>query len=90
MAFARERIHRTKRRAREEAVTVIGYMNIDEQVEADFARARRKATLRRLATRLRRNPTSGQLPCFEETRRKPGAVGGQQGGRGGPASHGNG
>jgi hypothetical protein len=62
-------------------VAMIGYMSIDEQVDADFARARRKAALRRLVTRLRRNPTSGRLPCFEEDRRKLGAVGGVRLGR---------
>jgi len=60
---------------------VIGHMSIEEQVDADFARARRKATLRRLATRLRREPTSGRLSCFEEVRRKLGAVGGLSLGR---------
>jgi hypothetical protein len=60
---------------------VIGYISIDEPVDADFARARRKATLRRLASRLRREPTSGRLSCFEEVRRKLGAVGGLYRGR---------
>lgn len=56
-------------------------MSIDEQVDADFARARRKATLRRLASRLRRYPASGRLSCFEEVRRRQGAVGGLRLGR---------
>ena len=46
------------------------------QVDRDFSRARRKATLRRLAIRLRRDPTSGRALCFEEARRKLRAVGG--------------
>lgn len=61
---------------------MIEYMSIEEQVDADFARARRKATLRRLTTRLlRRDPTSGGLFCFEEVRRRLGATGGIPRGR---------
>jgi len=55
-------------------------MSVEEQVDADFARAHRKAVFRRLATRLRR-AASGRLPCFEEVRRKLGAVGGFRIGR---------
>ena len=60
---------------------MVGYMSIEEQVDADFARARRKATLRRLAARLRRKSTSARLSCFEEVRRKLGAAGGLYRGR---------
>jgi hypothetical protein len=52
------------------------YMCVEVQVDVDFSRARRKAALRRLATHLRRDPTSGRVLCFEEVRRKLRAVGG--------------
>ncbi len=60
---------------------MVAYMSVEEQVDADFSRARRRATLRKLATRLRRDPTSGRLSCFEEVRRRLGAVGGLRRGR---------
>jgi hypothetical protein len=52
------------------------YMCFALQVDRDFSRARRKAALRRLTTRLRRDHTSGRVLCFEEVRRKLRAVGG--------------
>ncbi len=52
------------------------YMCFALQVDRDFSRARRKATLRQLASRLRSDPTSGRVLCFEEVRRKLRAVGG--------------
>ena len=55
---------------------MLDYMSLEEQVDADFGRARRKAFLRRLLTRLRRGPSPERLPCFEDARRKLGAVGG--------------
>ena len=55
---------------------MVKYMCVEVQVDVDFSRARRKAALRRLATRLRRDPTSGRVLCFEEVRRKLRAVGG--------------
>ena len=60
---------------------MIGYMTIEEQVDADFSRARRKAFLRKLLARLRRGTSSEQLPCFEEVKRKLGAAGGVRLGR---------
>ncbi|MDQ3316883.1 MAG: chromosome partitioning protein ParB, partial [Actinomycetota bacterium] len=60
---------------------MVDYMNLDEQVNADFGRARRKALLRRLSACLRRCPVPERLPCFEEVRRKLGAVGGVRLGR---------
>jgi hypothetical protein len=51
-------------------------MSLEGQVDADFSRARRKAILRRAMAHLRRDPTFERLPCFEETRRRLGAVGG--------------
>lgn len=60
---------------------MVDYMNLEEQVNADFGRARRKALLRRLSARLRRCPVPERLPCFEEVRRKLGALGGLRRGR---------
>ncbi len=60
---------------------MIGYMTIEEQVDADFSRARRKAFLRKLLARLWRGTASEQLPCFEEVKRKLGAAGGVHLGR---------
>ena len=45
-------------------------MDLDEQVDRDFERARRKAWLRRLARRLRGEPESQNVPpSFDETQR---------------------
>ncbi len=55
---------------------MIGYMNLEEQVDADFTRARRKALLRRIGDRLRRDAALDGLLRFEEVRKIPGAVGG--------------
>ncbi len=55
---------------------MVDYMSLEEQLDADFARARRKAVLRRLLARLLGDTTSERLPCFEEVRKKLGAVGG--------------
>lgn len=60
---------------------MVGHMNLDEQVDADFSRARRRAFLRRLSSRLRGDPVSERPPCFEETRRRLGAQGGIRRGR---------
>lgn len=54
---------------------MIGYMRIEEQVDADFARARRRALLRRLVTHLRNGRGSGRLLCFEDAERRVGARG---------------
>jgi hypothetical protein len=62
-------------------IPVVDYMSVEEQVDADFSRARRRATLRKLAARLRRDPTSERLSCFEEVRRRLGAAGGLRRGR---------
>ena len=34
---------------------MVGYMSLEEQVDADFSRARRKALLRKVRIRLRRD-----------------------------------
>ncbi len=60
---------------------MVGYMSLEEQVDADFSRARRTAFLRRLSARLRKGPTSSSLLCFEEVRRMLGAAGGVRRGR---------
>ncbi len=59
---------------------MVGYMSLEEQVDADFTRARRRAFLRRLMARLRHSPASDGLPCFEDLRKKLG-VGGVRVGR---------
>ncbi len=60
---------------------MVGYVNVEEQVAADFSHARRKAILRRLASRLRRDPTLVTPPCFGEVSTRLGARGGVSCGR---------
>jgi hypothetical protein len=48
---------------------MIEYMSIEEQVDADFARARRRAFLHRMARRLRGDPASTPALAFEEVRK---------------------
>jgi hypothetical protein len=48
---------------------LIPYMDINEQVDSDFTRARRRAFLRRVVARLRNGPSSNQLLSFDEVRR---------------------
>jgi hypothetical protein len=55
---------------------MVGYMSLQEQVEADFSRARRRALLRRMWTRLRRDNASHGLLCFDDLRKFPGTLGG--------------
>ena len=52
---------------------MIGYMRLEEQVERDFERARRRSLVGRLAARLRGDPGRGRLPAFEPVRRATGA-----------------
>ena len=54
---------------------MVRYMNLEEQVDADFSRARRRALLRRMRTRLQRDNASNRLLCFDEIRKIPGAIG---------------
>ena len=49
-------------------------MDLHEQSERDFSRARRKAFLRRIGAYLRRDPASNQLLSFEEVKGALGAV----------------
>src|SRR3712207_5272726 len=53
---------------------MIGHLSLEEQIEVDFSRARRKALLRRVRTRLRRDGASGGLLCFDEVRKNHGAA----------------
>jgi hypothetical protein len=48
---------------------LIPYMDLNEQVDSDFTRARRRAFLRRVLARLRDGPSSHQLLSFDEVRR---------------------
>jgi hypothetical protein len=53
---------------------MIGYINLEEQVDADFSRARRRALLRQVRTRLRRdNASEWLLLCFDDLRKILGA-----------------
>ena len=49
---------------------MIPYMDLNEQVDADFTRARRRARLRALGARLRREHTSTRLLSFDDVRRE--------------------
>jgi hypothetical protein len=48
---------------------MIPYMDLNEQVDADFTCARRRARLRALVTRVRRQHTSNRLLSFDEVRK---------------------
>ena len=55
---------------------MVRYMNLEVQVDADFSRARRRALLRRMRSRLQRdNASEGLLFCFDDLRKIRGAVG---------------
>jgi hypothetical protein len=54
---------------------MIGHTNLEEQVDADFADARRRALLRRMRTRLRSDNASDGLLCFDDLGKIPGAIG---------------
>ena len=54
---------------------MVGHTSLEEQVDADFTRARRRALLRRIGTRLRRDAASNRLLCFDDLGKIPGAVG---------------
>ena len=47
---------------------MIAYMDLNEQVDADFARARRRARLRALVARIRREHTPNRLLSFDDLR----------------------
>jgi hypothetical protein len=48
---------------------MIGYMSLEEQVDKEFLRARRRALFGRLAARVRGHSERGALLAFDETRR---------------------
>jgi hypothetical protein len=54
---------------------MVGHMNLEVQVDADFSNARRRALLRRMRSRLRRDNASNRLFCFDDLRKIPGAMG---------------
>ena len=49
---------------------MIPYMDLNEQVDADFTRARRRARLRAVVARLRSEHTSNRLLSFDDVRRE--------------------
>ena len=49
---------------------MIPYMDLNEQVDADFTRARRRARLRALVARIRQEHTSNRLLSFDDVRRE--------------------
>jgi len=55
-------------------LAVADYMSLEEQVDADFCRAHRKALLRRIRTRFRKDTASDELLCFDDLRKIPGAM----------------
>jgi len=52
---------------------LIGHINIWEQVDADFTRALRRAFARRVAARIRGNPSTSHAASFEEAAKASGA-----------------
>ena len=54
---------------------MVGHASLEEQVDRDFSRARRRVLLRRIGTRLRKDAASDRLLCFDEIRKTPGALG---------------
>src|SRR5215212_5717844 len=49
---------------------MIPYMDLNEQVDADFTRARRRARLRAVAALIRREHASNRLLSFDDLRRE--------------------
>jgi hypothetical protein len=49
---------------------MIPYMNLNEQIDADFTRARRRARLRAVMARIRREHTSNRLLSFDDVRKE--------------------
>jgi hypothetical protein len=49
---------------------MISYMDLNEQVDADFTRARRRARLRAIVARIRREHVSNKLLSFDDVRRE--------------------
>ena len=53
---------------------MVDYMSVEEQVDADFCRARRRAFLRQVMARLRKDGDSDGLLAFDDLRKVPGAM----------------
>src|SRR5215203_582811 len=49
---------------------MIPYMDLNEQVDADFTRARRRARLKAVVARIRREQSSNRLLSFDDVRRE--------------------
>jgi len=49
---------------------MIPYMDLNEQVDADFTRARRRARLRAVMARIRREQAANRLLSFDDVRRE--------------------
>src|SRR5215208_1430086 len=49
---------------------MIPYMDLNEQVDADFTRARRRARLRAVVARIRREHASNRLLSFDDVRKE--------------------
>ena len=47
---------------------MIPYMNLEEQVDSDFVRARLRALLRRVGSRFYKDPAHNRLLSFDEVR----------------------
>jgi hypothetical protein len=54
---------------------MVGHTSLEEQVDADFTRARRRVLLRRMRARLRRDNASNRLFCFDDLGKIAGAMG---------------
>jgi hypothetical protein len=52
-----------------------GYMSLEEQVDKDFSRARRRDLLRRIGALLQSDSASGVLLDFDDVRMSSGAIG---------------
>jgi hypothetical protein len=52
---------------------MVGHTKLEEQVDADFADARRRALLRRMRIRLQSDNASDGLLCFDDLGKIPGA-----------------
>ena len=48
---------------------MVDFMSLEEQVDKDFERARRRAFLARVVARLRRDPRGSGMAAFDEVRR---------------------
>jgi hypothetical protein len=70
-----------KNRSCKKVTAMVDLMSLEEQVDREFAAARRRARMRRLRGLLRGKGENGTLRSFEATRRSVGAAGGVRRGR---------